>query len=82
MKVAVLGSGAYGIALAKVVHENKFDCCIWTKFETELNSLKKTRTNKFVLPDVKIPRKIKITCDLELALKDAELIIVAVPARA
>lgn len=82
MKVAVLGSGAYGIALAKVVHENKFDCCIWTKFETELNSLKKTRTNKFVLPDVKIPRKIKITCDLELALKDAELIIVAVPAGA
>lgn len=82
MKVAVLGTGAYGIALAKVVHGNKFEVCMWTKFETELNSLLKHRVNKFVLPDVKIPRKIKITSSMEEAIKDAKLIIVAVPAGA
>lgn len=82
MKVAVLGTGAYGIALAKVVHGNKFEVSMWTKFETELNSLLKDRVNKFVLPDVKIPRKIKITPDLKEAIDGAELIIVAVPAGA
>lgn len=82
MKVAVLGTGAYGIALAKVVHENKFEVSMWTKFETELNSLLKERVNKFVLPDVKIPKKIKITSDLKEAICDAELIILAVPAGA
>lgn len=82
MKVAVLGTGAYGIALAKVVHGNKFEVSMWTKFETELNSLLKYRINKFVLPDVKIPRKIKITNNMEEAIRDASLIIVAVPAGA
>lgn len=82
MKVAVLGCGAYGIALSKVVHENKFQVSMWTKFETELNSLLKYRTNKFVLPDVKIAKKINITNDMSEAIKDAELIIVAVPAGA
>ena len=82
MKVAVLGSGAYGIALAKIVHENKYDVCMWTKFETELNSLLKYRVNKFVLPDVKLPKKIKITSSMEDSVKNAELIIVVVPAGA
>ena len=82
MKVAILGSGAYGIALSKIVHENKHDVCLWTKFETELNSLLKYRVNKFVLPDVKISKKIKITNNMSEAVKDADLVIVVVPAGA
>ena len=82
MKVAVLGTGAYGIALSKIAHENKCDVYMWTKFETELNSLLKHRVNKFVLPDVKIPKRIKITSSMEEAVDGAELIIVVVPAGA
>lgn len=82
MKVAILGTGAYGIALTKVVYENKHDVVMWTKFETELKSLLATRRNKYVLPDVKIPNEIEITSEMEVAIEDAELIIVAVPAGA
>ena len=59
MKVAILGTGAYGLALALMVHENKCDIMMWTKFEDEKEMLECYRENKRVLPGVKIPDNIK-----------------------
>ena len=80
MKVSILGTGAYGLSLAVMFHENKCDIKMWTKFEAEKEMLVKDRTNEKLLPGIIIPKSIKITTNMEEAVSDAELIVVAVPA--
>lgn len=80
MKVAILGTGAYGLALALMVHENKWDITMWTKFEDEKEMLEYYHENKRVLPEVKIPDNIKFTTNMKEAIGEADLIVVAVPA--
>lgn len=80
MKVTILGSGAYGIALALMFNENKCNITLWEKFEEHAEQLRKTRINERVLPNVIIPKNIKIISDLEESIKDSELIVIAIPA--
>ena len=39
MKVTILGTGAYGLALSKVLVENKNEVVLWTTFEEEKKEL-------------------------------------------
>lgn len=80
MKVTILGAGAYGIALALMFNENKCDITLWEKFDDHAKQLRETRINDRVLPNVLIPKNIKIMSDLEESIKNSELIVIAIPA--
>ena len=45
MKIAVLGAGAYGLALAQMIDVNKNQVVIWTKFDEEKKMLEKEHAN-------------------------------------
>ena len=78
MKITVLGAGAYGCALAQILNENKNNVYIWTPFEEEANLIiEKRETPK--LPNIKINKNINITTNLEKALENTSLIIIAIP---
>lgn len=77
-KVTVLGGGGWAIALAKVLYENKNDVTIWSFLQKEVDVLSHERENKISLPGVKIPEEIQITNDIAEAVKDSEVIIMAV----
>lgn len=79
MKIAILGTGAYGIALALMFYKNDCSITMWTKFKEEKEMLLKYRENKKTLPDVLIPEDILITNSLEEAISDKDLIVIAVP---
>ena len=80
MKVAILGAGAYGLALAIMFNENNCDIKMWTKFEEEKEKLTKTRVSDKHLPGIVLPKNIKFTCDMEEAVEGVELIVIAIPA--
>jgi len=80
MKVAILGTGAYGLALAIMFNENKCSIKMWTKFEEEKELLVKTRMNEKLLPGIEIPKNIKFTTSMGEAVSDADLIVIAIPA--
>ncbi len=80
MKITILGTGAYGLALALMFNKNNSNIHMWTKFEEEREMLDKKREHKKVLPGVKIPKTITFTTNMEEAVKDANLIVIAVPA--
>ena len=80
MKISILGSGAYGIALALMFNENDCEISLWEHFEQKKEEIIKTRENASVLPGVKIPENIYITSDLAECIKDSELIVIAIPA--
>ena len=79
MKVAILGMGAMGIALTKVL-KDEVNVSIWTNFEDELKRVELDRENTQVLPGIKIDQKICLTTDLKKAVDESEVIFLAVPA--
>ena len=80
MKVAILGSGAYGLSLALMFHKNKCDITVWTKFEEEKRELEHNLEHKKVLPGIRLPDEFKFTTSMEDAVLNAKLILIAVPA--
>lgn len=79
MNIGVIGTGAYGIALAIIAFKNKNKITMWTKFEDEYEMLIKYRKNIKALPDAEIPRGINITLDLKEGIQDQDIIILAIP---
>lgn len=77
MKVTILGSGAYGCALATVLNNNKHEVTLWTPFEKEVQNLSETHESP-VLPGVKLPEALNFTTNMEIVTK-ADLIIIAIP---
>lgn len=76
MKITILGAGAYGLALAEILKENKNEVCVWTPLEKEALILNNENMSS-KLPGIKI--NTKVTNDLEKALKNSKLIVIAVP---
>ena len=79
MKIAILGLGAYGIALAKAFYENDNKVSMWTKYKEEADIVLLKRENINVLPSIKIPKEIEITTQLEKCMEKARIIVLAVP---
>ncbi len=78
MNITILGSGTWGLALARVLCLNGHHVTVWSKFEEEAESLTRTRKSPN-LPDMVIPDSVTITSDLSAVLNQADFIIVAVP---
>lgn len=78
MKVAILGCGAYGLALASILVKNKVDVTMWSYKEEEKDKLIKTRKSD-KLKNYKIPECINFSTDMNEVVKDCNLIVIAVP---
>ena len=80
MKITILGTGALGIAIAKVISETKeVSLSMWTKFEEEKQLVKNTRANDKLLPGIKINENIEITTNLKEAVDNATIVINCLP---
>lgn len=78
MKVAILGSGAYGLALACAFQKNNNKIHIWSKFKEEIDELTTDyTTNK--LPGIKIPNDFYFTTNLKECVDNSDITVIAVP---
>lgn len=78
-KVSVIGAGSWGTALAILLEKNGHCVTLWSHREEEAKELAKSREHKSKLPGVQIPEGIEITGDLESALTEKDVIVLAVP---
>ncbi len=81
MKIAVLGAGAWGTALAISLIGNsnsRHKIILWTKDSDHLAELVSQHTNQRFLPDFPLPNSIQFTSDLDVAV-DAELALIVIP---
>ena len=78
MKIAILGIGTWGSALAITLRKNNHILSLWTYSKEEEAELKNTREPKN-LPGTSFAEDIEITSSLDKALKDKEMVIFAVP---
>ncbi len=79
MRVAVLGSGSWGSALAMVVAEKGHRVTLWGRRAELAESIERTRENATYLPGARFPNSLTATNSLSQTLDGAEMIILAVP---
>lgn len=77
MNITVLGSGAWGTALALLLLENGNDVTLWSYTEEESKVLRDTHENP-MLKGVPLPETLKFTTDMA-AVKGCDLVVVATP---
>ena len=80
MKVGILGTGAYGMALSNIFVDNNCKVTMWTKFEEEKNQLERDRANEKLIPNFKISEKIILTTNIEECIKEKDLLVIVIPA--
>jgi glycerol-3-phosphate dehydrogenase (NAD(P)+) len=78
-KIAVLGNGGWGTALALLLYKKGFDVLLWGNSRGYMESLGQRRENVKYLPGVPLPKGLALTSDLETASRGRELFVVAVP---
>lgn len=77
-KIAVIGSGSWGVALAMLLHGNGHEVKIWSYSEEEAKIINEDKKCKF-LPNVTIPEGLKCYTSLEETLKDTKIILIVTP---
>jgi len=77
MKVTVLGSGAWGTALAMALVENGHDVTLWSFLEEECKVLRETGENP-MLKGVPLPKELKLTTDMNAAA-GCQAVVIATP---
>ncbi len=80
MKITMLGAGAWGTALAKVLHENGNAVTIWDINTETLREIQSGRNEKY-LAKVPLPTNWKTETDFAKAVGGAECIVMAIPSQ-
>ena len=80
MRITVLGAGAWGAALAKVLHENGNSVTLWDRDVEQLQSLQAGRSEKY-LPGVALPTDWKTEADFAKAVGGKEVLVLAIPSQ-
>ncbi len=81
-QITVLGAGAFGTALAAALAAAGRAVRLWGRDAQVLNEIARSGQNSRYLPGVALPRSLLIEADLARAVKDAALVLLAVPMQA
>lgn len=77
----VMGAGAWGTALAKVLVDAGGEVMLWARRSDVAAEINATRHNGYYLPGVQLPPGIQATSDADEALNGASTVLLAVPAQ-
>jgi len=77
-KVAVIGSGAWGLTLATLLAGNGHEVIIWCHSDAVKKEINERHTLRYFFSNTKVPRTIHATVDLSKAVKGADHILLVV----
>jgi glycerol-3-phosphate dehydrogenase (NAD(P)+) len=78
-RIAVIGAGAWGTALAKHLAEKRLSVTLWAYEREVLDSIAAKRENQLFLPGVTLPPSLKVTNLLVEAIEDCDGLLFVVP---
>ncbi|MBW8827118.1 MAG: NAD(P)-dependent glycerol-3-phosphate dehydrogenase [Acidobacteria bacterium] len=78
LRVAVVGAGSWGTTVASLSAVNNHTM-LWARRKQVADEVVTERTNTTYLPGVELPSSLSATSSLEEAVRDAEVIVMAVP---
>jgi glycerol-3-phosphate dehydrogenase (NAD(P)+) len=81
MKISILGAGAWGTALARLLQRGSNEVKLWGHLPEWLDEIRQTGRNDRFLLGIEVPREVMLEPDLTRAIDGAECIVVAVPSQ-
>jgi glycerol-3-phosphate dehydrogenase (NAD(P)+) len=81
-KVAVLGAGSWGTALASLLARNGLPTTIWGRNEAQIKNINEVHENTRYLPGIALPKNLKASTNLAKTVTDADFILVVTPSHA
>jgi glycerol-3-phosphate dehydrogenase (NAD(P)+) len=78
-KVAVLGGGSFGTAIANILASNGLDTHLWMRSPEQAHECREVGENTRYLPGYPLRKELLITADLDEAIAGAELVFVSIP---
>ena len=78
-RIAILGAGSWGTALATVLVQNGHYVTLWMRSEKQKNQINEHQINSKYLPDILLSEKIIPETNAMTALTNADIVILAIP---
>ncbi|ENV78727.1 MAG TPA: NAD(P)H-dependent glycerol-3-phosphate dehydrogenase [Acinetobacter ursingii] len=79
LRITVLGGGSFGTAMANLAVRNGCDTMIWIRDQDAADDINRSHINKRYLPDFNLETGLRAVCDIEEAVCDRDIILVAIP---
>jgi glycerol-3-phosphate dehydrogenase (NAD(P)+) len=79
--IAIIGAGSWGTALAAVFASANQEVRLWARRHEQAQALNQARENRLYLPGTILPTAVRLCEDMQTALSEAGLVILAVPAK-
>jgi len=81
MRVAILGAGSWGTAFAQIAADAGNDVSIWGRTPKTIDEINTDHHNFKFHPDNMLPQSITASTDAQKVLKDADVVVLAIPAQ-
>src|SRR5438309_268522 len=81
-RVAVLGAGSWGTALAVVLARNGVPTTLWGRDAAAVAQIAATHRNARYLPDLELPPQLALSADLGVAVRGAAALLLVTPSHA
>lgn len=82
VRIAVLGAGSWGTALALLLAHNHHQVTLWGHDATRMQQVKTTHCNTKYFPEVIFPQTLQVTTDLTAAVTSVDHVLIVVPSHA
>ena len=79
-KIAIIGSGSWGMALSVHLEKNGHNISVWSFSQEEADLINNERTCKF-LPEILISENIYCSTNFDEVLKDSEIVLIVTPSK-
>ncbi len=79
LKIAVLGGGSFGTAIANILAANGHETTLWMRSVEHANRCRQEKQNNRYLPGFDLDSRLLFSADLEASVKNASLIFISIP---
>ncbi len=80
LRIAILGSGGFGLALAAACDRLGHKVTVWSAFKDEIDSIIRTGELRAKLPGIRIPKTVDLTTDIS-CVSDKDIVLVGIPSK-
>lgn len=80
-RVAVLGGGSFGTAIANIIADNQHQVCLWLRNEEVAQAINERHVNTRYFPDFVLNDQVRASTELTEVVQQADYVFVAVPSQ-